>query len=75
MNTQFDLVNAIMRYEDGTLPMDEVIALFQYLIDTGMAWTLQGFYGCTAMGLIDAGLCEPIQKQPINEGQGTDELL
>ena len=29
----------------------------QYLIDTGICWTLQGFFGRTAAAAIDSGLC------------------
>ena len=35
----------------------EQIEAFQYLIDTGTIWKLQGWYGRTAMTLIEAGLC------------------
>ena len=40
----------------------ERIAAFQYLIDTGKIWTLQGWYGGTAIKLIEAGLCHKNYK-------------
>lgn len=54
-----DMLDFIMAYEDGSLDEDEIIAGFQKLIDTGMAWTLQGSYGRMAVALIEAGLCTP----------------
>lgn len=50
-------VNEIIRYECGEMDEDEVIEMFQKLIDSGLAWQLQGHYGRTAMSLIEAGLC------------------
>ena len=47
---------AMMEYEMGVLEEDDVLQLFQHLVDTGMAWTLQGTYGRTAQSLIDQGL-------------------
>lgn len=35
---------------------DQVLAAWQYLVDTGLAWSLQGFFGRTANQLIEAGL-------------------
>ena len=52
----FDVVGAIMDYEDGTISKERGLELFQFLVDTGMAWTLQGHYGRTAQALLDAGL-------------------
>lgn len=52
-----DLMNKIMDYEMGGLDYDETIDLFQELINNGMAWTLQGSYGRTAMALIEDGHC------------------
>lgn len=54
---KFDIVDFIIDYEGGSLSDDEIIKGFQYLIDTGMAWQLQGHYGRTAMALIEGGYC------------------
>lgn len=53
----FDHVEFIMAFEAGELTGDEQVAGFQQLIDSGIVWKLQGFYGRTAQSLIDAGLC------------------
>ena len=42
---------------------DEFLGAFQYLIDTGMCWQLQGWYGRTAMQLIENGLCQPSENR------------
>lgn len=36
---------------------DEIIEAWQYLIDTGHCWTLQGWYGRTAAYMIEQGVC------------------
>ena len=36
---------------------EQVIEAWQHLIDTGLCWRLQGFFGRTAQGLINAGVC------------------
>lgn len=53
----FDMVGFVMAFEGGELDEDEMVAGFQRLIDSGVAWRLQGFYGRTAAALIEAGLC------------------
>jgi len=36
---------------------DDVLAVYQYMIDTGQAWRMEGHVGRTAMHLIESGLC------------------
>ena len=36
---------------------DQYIQAWQQLIDTGLAWQLQGFFGRTARQLINEGVC------------------
>ena len=55
-----DLASTIIAFEVGELDHDQTIGLFQYLVDTGMAWTLQGSYGRTAVNLLQAGLITQI---------------
>lgn len=56
MNPSFDFTGHIIDFESGNLDTPDTIKLFQHLVDTGMAWTLQGFYGRIAAQMIDAGL-------------------
>lgn len=58
-----DYLDAIIDFEQGELSEDETIVLFQHLIDTGLAWTLQGCYGRMAEALIDAGVCHVKQGE------------
>jgi hypothetical protein len=34
---------------------EQVAEAWQYLVDTGLAWTLQGWFGRTAAQLIESG--------------------
>lgn len=50
-------VGKIIEFENGEMDEDDVIAMFQEMIDDGSVWSLQGSYGRTATSLIEAGLC------------------
>ena len=52
-----DQLNNIIAYENGELDEDEIITLFQELINSGLAWQLQGSYGRMAESLIESGYC------------------
>lgn len=54
-----DYLDRIIAYESGELDEQETIGLFQELVDSGVAWQLQGSYGRTARDLIEAGLVTP----------------
>lgn len=51
----YDYVGQIIAYEAGELNAEEELTLFQYLVDTGLVFKLQGSYGRRArdLGLID----------------------
>ena len=52
-----DIVEQIISFEDGKMETEEeVVAFFQYLVSTGLAWQLQGSYGRQARAMIEAGL-------------------
>lgn len=42
---------------------NQVIEAWQHLIDTGIVWTLQGWYGRNAKRLIDNGIVRPPSKR------------
>ena len=48
-------IDKIMAFEDGTLSINDTLELFSSLIASGEVWQLQGFYGRTAMSLIESG--------------------
>lgn len=50
------IAEGVMEGEGAT--EQEQIEAWQYLIDTGLAWKLQGFFGRTAQALIEAGTCK-----------------
>lgn len=36
---------------------------WQHLIDTGLCWQLQGWFGRTAVRLIEEGICNPPKEE------------
>ena len=58
MDKSLDITSQIMAFEQGELPNEEVYALFQFLIDSGMIYSLQGSYQRMAQELLLAGKIE-----------------
>jgi len=52
-----DYIDKIIAYENGEMTDEEIVELFQELIDEGTVWHLQGSYGRLASDLIDMGMC------------------
>jgi hypothetical protein len=52
-----DRVDKIIAFEQGALDDEEIIALFQEMINDGSVWSLQGTYGRAAQSLINNGYC------------------
>ena len=63
------LVDNIIRYENDEMTEEETIEFFQGLVNTGLAWSLQGHYGRVATHLIEEGL---IALGGVDEDRDTD---
>ena len=59
-------LDQVVKYESGELDDAKTIALFQSLIESGLAWSLPGNYARTASELITLGVCHPAQRS-LNE--------
>jgi hypothetical protein len=51
-------LDRMVAWEEGQLDEADTVELFQELIDSGLAWRLQGSYGRMANALIAQGLCQ-----------------
>lgn len=60
IKSSYDACAVIEGFDGEDHDEDEVIEAFQYLIDSGDVWKLQGFYGRTASRLIEAGYCHQL---------------
>jgi hypothetical protein len=53
----YDVIAGLLAYEQDDLDDAGTIQLFQYLIKSGLAWTLDAHYGRVANYLINLGVC------------------
>lgn len=60
--TREEMAQKVIDFEEDKLSDEEVIDLFQHLVDSGVAWSLQGQYGRIAVSLIDAGYVKPAKS-------------
>ena len=51
-----DELDAILYIEQDASDEETTIAAWQLLVDTGLVWKLQGFYGRGASNMIEAGI-------------------
>jgi hypothetical protein len=54
--TPFAAISIVEGLDGEEQDEDVVLEAWQYLVDSGLAWQLQGWYGRTATQLIAAGL-------------------
>ena len=57
IKSSYDACACIEGFDGLDHDEDDIIEAFQFLIDCGVAWTLQGFYDRTASRLIESGVC------------------
>ena len=66
------LVDNIMAFESGELSDHAMVEMFAGMIKDGTCWSLQGSYGRTATGLIDAGI---ISRAGVIDNDVLDEKM
>lgn len=61
--TDYEAVALAEGFEEGS--EEAQITAWQHLVDTGLAWRLQGWFGRTALRLIEAGViyAAPVKKE------------
>lgn len=55
--TNYEAVSIAEKFCDYEPTKQETIEAWQYLINTGLVWSLQGWFGRMAMSLIEQEVC------------------
>jgi len=62
IKNKMNTLDAIDIIEEGNSDANEIIDAYQYLINVGIVWNLQGSYGRMAKNLIERGICHNIRR-------------
>jgi hypothetical protein len=57
--TPYDASACVESFDGEEHDQETIISAWQYLLDTGLVWQLQGWYGRAANELIEAGFITP----------------
>lgn len=72
-------ITDIIDFENGAMDEEQMAEFFQGMINSGAVWQLQGFYGRTAVALIEAGDCVTADDyaagEAIREEEEREEVL
>ena len=64
------ITSKIIEFETEGLSMGEATDLFVDLLNSGLAWKLQGFYGRMAQDFLDKGwIVKPSQTEPYRKAE------
>ena len=61
--TAYDACAIVEGFDGEEHSATDIINAWQFLIDTGECWSLQGFYGRTASALIQNGTCKAAKQR------------
>ena len=64
--TPYDACANVEGFADHDVTQEEAQASWQYLLDTGQCWTLQGWYGRTVTQLLEDGLLLPPKEDRVD---------
>ena len=66
-------ITDIIDFENGEMDEERMAEFFQGIINSGVVWQLQGFYGRTAVALIEAGDCVTAEDFVAGEAVAAEE--
>jgi len=69
-----DMLDQMMAWENGELDEDQEAAFFQELVNSGLAWQLQGMYGRRATDFDPDGEGDPLMDETVSWRQARELL-